>query len=303
MMMRKGSSCWPMSISAASAGPSIALVLLAFFCGGWSSGTLIGRASQSVSEPVPAAVTAQRTEVETAITSWSRDAELRRMIELQEALEELRSWQLKFGLSLGLLVVVVVALCVLAVWCCWRPRTSAPTLRKAKSKGEGRGRARGRCLPVKQLRAERTADWLVNEVAKSGIGNVTSPSNRWSRESGVDGGARSVHVHKLLSKVLQLGICNDGLNIRNLVSFEYLMRRLQLIEEVHREDPRNPSWEGAEFYLGSAEAKGGALLAPSLRKHVSDQLGREAAIMKEKRKAREARKGGGGGKNAPAKDA
>ena len=43
--------------------------------------------------------------------------------------------------------------------------------------------------------------------------------------------------------------------------------------------------------MGTPEAKGGALLAPGLRRHVAEQLSREAAILKEKRKARDARRG------------
>ena len=52
--------------------------------------------------------------------------------------------------------------------------------------------------------------------------------------------------------------------------------------------------------MGTGERKGGALVAPALRSHVASELGKEAAILKEKRKAREARstpipkKGGAG---------
>ena len=70
---------------------------------------------------------------------------------------------------------------------------------------------------------------------------------------------------------------------------------MQLMEDVHADDPKNPSWQGAELYMGLAERPGGVLMAPSLRRHVAEELGREAAILKEKRKAREAKSGGGGG--------
>ena len=42
--------------------------------------------------------------------------------------------------------------------------------------------------------------------------------------------------------------------------------------------------------MGIAERKGGALIAPSLSSFVASELSKEAAIMKEKRKTREARK-------------
>ena len=50
--------------------------------------------------------------------------------------------------------------------------------------------------------------------------------------------------------------------------------------------------------MGYGEERGGALVAPGLRSHVAAEWGREAAILKEKRKAREAKdaaKGGGRG--------
>ena len=66
------------------------------------------------------------------------------------------------------------------------------------------------------------------------------------------------------------------------------------------ENPASPSFEGASHYMGTGERKGGALVAPALRSHVASELGKEAAILKEKCKAREARstpqpkKAGGG---------
>ena len=40
--------------------------------------------------------------------------------------------------------------------------------------------------------------------------------------------------------------------------------------------------------MGDEEEKGGALIAPALRQHVSAELGRTAAILREKRKSKEA---------------
>ena len=74
-------------------------------------------------------------------------------------------------------------------------------------------------------------------------------------------------------------------------------------EEAVAESPTDPSYEGAMHFLGVSDRRGGALVAPALKKHVADELGREAAILKEKRKAREAKdalKGKGGGKKANA---
>eukprot|EP00959_Pyramimonas_sp_CCMP1952_P254193 5310156-Pyramimonas_sp.AAC.1 len=64
---------------------------------------------------------------------------------------------------------------------------------------------------------------------------------------------------------------------------------------------------GSDHYLGISERLGGAQLVPSLRAHVATELSKEAAILKEKREAREARAAGvavakaKAGPSAPAK--
>ena len=77
---------------------------------------------------------------------------------------------------------------------------------------------------------------------------------------------------------------------------EFLVRRLQLGESAVLENPDNPSFEGARFFLGVPEHRAGALVAPSLQSYVASEFGKEAAILKEKRKAREAHPGKGAGK-------
>ncbi len=77
---------------------------------------------------------------------------------------------------------------------------------------------------------------------------------------------------------------------------------MQLHESAVAESPEAPSYEGAQHFLGTGDRRGGALVAPSLTAHVASELGREAAIMKEKRKVREAKAAGGrgGGKGGAA---
>eukprot|EP00973_Karenia_brevis_P074180 10308617-Karenia_brevis.AAC.1 len=74
---------------------------------------------------------------------------------------------------------------------------------------------------------------------------------------------------------------------------------MKLHESAIAESPDNPSYEGAQHFLGVQERRGGALIAPQLTAHVATELSREAAILKEKRKAREARGGKGGKKDPP----
>ena len=115
--------------------------------------------------------------------------------------------------------------------------------------------------------------------------------HRWVRDAEIPAKSRAIHEHRLLSQVMDSLIKEDRLNVKNLEGAELVSRRMQLIEEVHVEDPSNPSWEGSEHYLGDEARKGGALIAPSLKSHVAAELQREAQILKEKRKSKEARKG------------
>ena len=142
------------------------------------------------------------------------------------------------------------------------------------------------------LTGPRTATWFLQKMMQGGSGNFVARHHTWVREANIPAKARAIHEHEALSKILDGMVNWDRLNAKNHLSAEIALRRLQLIEEVHREDPTNPSWEeGSSFYMGDDAQRGGALLAPGLRSHVAAELQREALILKEKRKARDARKG------------
>ena len=99
---------------------------------------------------------------------------------------------------------------------------------------------------------------------------------------------------------MHYGTTWDRLNPGNIAFLEFTARRLMLIEEVIAENATAPNWEGASHYFGVEEKKGGAIMIPSLRAFVASELGKEAAVMKEKRKAKESRSGGKGGKGGAA---
>ena len=111
----------------------------------------------------------------------------------------------------------------------------------------------------------------------------------WIVESGIEPKNRSVYEHKVLCRAMQLGYANDGLNICNLRSFEYLNCRRQLIEEAHKSDPKKPDFEGSQYYMGEPEDASGVAISSTLRAHVAQEFARQSAIDKERRKAREAK--------------
>ena len=99
----------------------------------------------------------------------------------------------------------------------------------------------------------------------------------------------AVFEHKCLSTIVEYAVIYDRLNVRNLVCMELALRRMQLHESAVALSPQAPSYEGARHFLGVPERRGGAIIAPVLTQYVASQLSSEAAIEKEKRKAREAR--------------
>ena len=124
--------------------------------------------------------------------------------------------------------------------------------------------------------------------------------HRWVRESGIGSADRSIYEHEVLSMILHHSVTWDMLQPGNLAGLEVAARRMQLIEEAVSENPEKPSWDGARVYMGTDEGRGGSVMAPGLRSYVASELGKSAAIQKEKRKAREAKGKGRGGKNPAA---
>jgi len=138
------------------------------------------------------------------------------------------------------------------------------------------------------LSGPRTTHWALTAMAASTVGPMAR-HHRWVAEARIPSTDRSVYEHEVLSRFIELALCYDGLAIDNLASAELLVRRLQLIEHSHIDDPSSPNWEGARHFMGTGERRGGALVAPALEQFVAENLRGEAAIAKERRKARESR--------------
>lgn len=146
--------------------------------------------------------------------------------------------------------------------------------------------------PPSPLEGPDSKTWWLDKLVRSGIGSMVARHHRWRHESGVQNG-RLVHEHELISRAIEVFVTIDGINLKQCEGAEVLLRRLQLLEEAVVDSPSEPNFENAEHWLGFGERKGGALIAPALKTHVSAQIGKEAAILKERRKAREARAGKG----------
>ena len=100
-----------------------------------------------------------------------------------------------------------------------------------------------------------------------------------------------MYEDETLATILDTAITYDALNVANLASFELLVRRRQLIAAAHSHNASAPSYEGADYYLGNKYRQGGSIVVSSLTDHVSKKLQADSAILKERRKAAEAKAG------------
>ena len=141
---------------------------------------------------------------------------------------------------------------------------------------------------VAAMQGPATAPWFLGAVVRAGT-TLVARSHRWRAESGLRANSPAGFEHEVTSEMLEMAILHDRLNLFNLQWAELAIRRLQLHESAVAEDPQNPDYQGARHILGVGHRRAGALLAPTLAAHVSAELGREAAIAKERRKAKEAR--------------
>eukprot|EP00435_Cladocopium_sp_Y103_P053284 s653_g17.t1 len=122
----------------------------------------------------------------------------------------------------------------------------------------------------------------------------------WVQQSRLPDGSRAAFEDETLSRILDTAIQFDSLQVCNLASFELLVRRKQLIADAHSLNPASPSYDGANYYLGTKFKPGGAIVVPTLTEHVSKKLQADSAILKERRKLEEAKgRGRGGGNKAP----
>jgi hypothetical protein len=142
---------------------------------------------------------------------------------------------------------------------------------------------------LEPLRGPVTMGDSIRSVVQRTSGGFVSSHDRWVIEARIEPTHRSRYEHRVISKALDLAYAYDGVNLKRSVAFEYLNRRRQLLEEAHREDPTRPNFESSHIYMGEDDESTGVHLSHALRAHVAAELGKEAAIDKERRKAKEAK--------------
>ncbi len=139
------------------------------------------------------------------------------------------------------------------------------------------------------VRGPRTAAWVLRFLAEQG-----SPIQRHTRfkvEARLSSTDPGVSQHENLCKLLQVGLTFDQLDMTNLAMVELMCRELQMIEEKYSDRLRstNDMSDEVHLFLGTHSSQGNVCMDPALRAWISTELKDEAAINKERRRAREER--------------
>lgn len=150
----------------------------------------------------------------------------------------------------------------------------------------------------------RTTKWCVQFLNRRNGGPIDH-HRWWMSNLGLQSDSWGVAEHENLMKIIDKMGRYDGLDLTNLASAEMAFRRLQLIEYFYSEKgPGGGKGSGkakdkksddlsykseAAIFSGTHREFGDTMISPDLLEYVSKEVERDAAILKQVRKAREER--------------
>ena len=142
----------------------------------------------------------------------------------------------------------------------------------------------------------RTALWVLRFMLEHG-GTPRGWHARWKADGKLQPHDSGVAIHEACCLMLESAVCFDQLNAPNLATIELMVRQIQIVEEKWKE-----RFAGAQdlgdvdsnlhLYMGLGAGVGSRAalcICPALSEHISKELQKEAAVSKERRKAREER--------------
>ena len=122
-------------------------------------------------------------------------------------------------------------------------------------------------------------------------GSPLARHGRWRSEGKLAASDGGVGEHERCCRALEFMACHDQLNLPDLAAAELLSRSLQMQEERYRDRfaGADESHLDSHLFYGTAALRGNLCVCPPLQKHVSEELAKEYAGAKERRKAAEER--------------
>ena len=125
--------------------------------------------------------------------------------------------------------------------------------------------------------------------------NGGSPSawhHRWQSPAKAQSSEPGVQAHDAFCRTLEIMLCFDQLSLGSLASAEYVCRQIQLVEEKYKEKAgSNASVElvQEQHLFGGHFSRTNLCICLDLSAWIAEEMKTEAAVMKERRKAREER--------------
>ena len=140
------------------------------------------------------------------------------------------------------------------------------------------------------VRGPRTTAWVLRFMTENG-GTPMGRHAKFRSEAKVTNACPGVATHESLCKILQTALVYDQVDASNLACMELVVREIQMIEEKYAEKMEGEEGHRAEahLFLGSSSSRGNVCVDPSLRSWIAEEMRGEAAVLKERRKAREER--------------
>ena len=120
-------------------------------------------------------------------------------------------------------------------------------------------------------------------------GSPTGWHTKWLSLTRMQANDSYVILHDHFSKVLEMMVVYDQLQVGALAAAEYVVRQIQMIEEKYKDKVAGAE-DAVEQALFSGQVhRSGLCLCPALSEWMGTEMRGEAALMKERRKAREER--------------
>jgi hypothetical protein len=132
------------------------------------------------------------------------------------------------------------------------------------------------CWPLDNVRSMKGAvrhHRMVNQTFRQ---SHTS----WKQSPGVRAKDRSTHEGSVLSTAIDLTQYYDQLDIVNVAAFEVLTKQRMLLEQSVEGRPENPSFAGAERFMGYQDGEAG-YIDPAARAFQAARMREENAITRE----------------------
>jgi hypothetical protein len=141
------------------------------------------------------------------------------------------------------------------------------------------------------VKGPNTVLWVCRFMKENG-GTPSGWHSKWVSLMKLQATDAGVHAHEIGCKTLEIMICFDQLQVGSLAAAEFCARQIQLVEEKYRDRgvPKDSLELVSEAALFSgARSKTTICVCPTLSEWIAEEMRKEAAIMKERRKAREER--------------